>query len=151
MPARQVRSIRIWCVLFVCLSPVGCGKKGPSTEPLTPTEENLETIGEAYTRATIRLNRPPENLNDLLPSLREGRGKPDELLRSPNDGENFEIVWGVELRMLKAKGNDIPVIAYEKKGKGGKRHVLRGRSGLLVLTETELRSAKFPEGYKLSF
>ncbi len=81
----------------------------------------------------------------------EQQGNPAEILHSPNDDADFEIVWNVELRQLKAKGNDIPVVAYEKRGKDGKRFVLRGRSEILELTESSLKSATFPAGYNFPF
>jgi hypothetical protein len=146
---RWVKPTGLLGVLLGCLAGAGCGQSVDFTPP-SPTQRNLTNIGSAYTSATIRLNRPPANLEDLSPDL-EKHGPTADLLRSPNDGELFELVWGVELRGLKAKGNEIPVIAYEKKGRDGKRHVLRGRSEVLLLTESQLKSARFPPGYTLPF
>jgi hypothetical protein len=131
------------------LATAGCGKTAP-VRLETPTAENLEKIGDAYLRATTRLGHPPTNLSELMADLKE-QGPPAAILRSPNDGANFEIVWGVNLIRLKARGNDVPVIAFEKFGKDGKRYVLRGRSDVAELTEGELRSAQFPAGYTLPF
>lgn len=132
----------------------GCRSKSKDTADLedseTPNAKNLEKIGDAYVRASNTLRHPPNNLEELLPSLNDF-GKPEEILVSSVDGQKFEIVWGVELRMLQAKGNDIPIIAYERNGKDGKRNVLRGRSEVLLLSESKLKSGKFPEGYKFPF
>jgi hypothetical protein len=137
----------VCCLLLGCL---GCGgRSGPSDSP-SPTAERLEKIGDAYVRATTLHNRPPRNLEELLPALKY-YGKTEELLVSPNDGAPFHIVWGVELRRLKAKGKAIPIIAYEKTGKDGKRHVLRGRNEVLLLSAGELKSATFPPDYTFPF
>jgi hypothetical protein len=135
--------------LLGSLLALGCSSSA-TPEPPTPTAINLQAIGDAYVRATQRLTRPPANLNELLPSLKE-HGKVEQLLRSPSDGVNFEIVWGIELRMLKARGSDVPIVAYERFGKDGLRHVLRGRSEVLLLSEGSLKAAKFPEDYKFPF
>lgn len=137
--------------LVTCALALGCNRGGNvERDPPTPTERQLESIGDAYVRATIKLDHPPGSLTELMPWLKE-QGNPEEILRSPNDGQNFEIVWGVELRRLKARGSDIPIIAYERLGKDGTRHVLRGRSEVLRMSESELRSAKFPDGYSFPF
>jgi hypothetical protein len=133
----------------VSLLTAGCGKSSPP-EYTTPIERNLEHIGNAYLYATNRLTRPPQNLDELMPELKK-QGSPDELLLSPNDGEKYEIVWGVELRGMKATGSDIPIIAYEKKGKGGTRYVLRGRREVLQMSASTLKAAKFPSGYQFPF
>ncbi len=100
--------------------------------------------------ATEQLNHPPMSLDDYLPSLQR-QGVPEEILRSPNDGEEFVTVWNVELRKLKAKGSEKPVVAFEKRGIGGKRHVLRGRADVVLLTEEELKGSVLPEGYIFPF
>ena len=111
-----------------------------------PTRQKLEQIGAAYMRANIKLGRPPANAKELLPHLQE-IGKPEQILHSPSDGEDFVIVWGVELRNMKATGNAIPIVAYEKVGKDGSRHVLRGRADVVLMSEGQLRGATFPSGY----
>lgn len=150
LPPQTARSVGFRCLLLTCLAAAACSAPAPDLEPPTPTKRQLESIGDAYVRATIKLNRPPAKMEEFLPSLAE-HGKPDQILRSPNDGQPFEIVWGNELRMLKATGNDVPIIAYEKVGKDGVRHVLRGRSEVLQLSESALKAGKFPPGYKFPF
>jgi len=150
---RHLRFTGFWCLLLGCLAAAGCNSSTgtpPPADEETPTSKNLDRIGDAYQRANIRLNHPPANLDDLLQDLRE-QGKPDELLRSPNDGEKYEIVWGVELRRLKAQGNDVPVVAYEKRGKDGRRYVLRGAHDIKICSESQLKGAKFPPGYVFPF
>ena len=71
-----------------------------------------------------------------------------ENLRSPNDGEDFQIVWGVQMVNQNIKKNEIPVLAFEKRGQDGKRHVLFGRADIRLLTEEQLKEA-LPSGYPL--
>jgi|GEM_PF-283481 len=138
-------------VFVACMLALGCNRtNNVERDPPTPTERQLESIGDAYVRATIKLDHPPGSLPELMPWLKE-QGNPEEILRSPNDGQNFEIVWKVELRRLKARGSDVPIVAYERLGKDGTRHVLRGRSEVLRVSESELKSAKFPDGYQFPF
>jgi hypothetical protein len=138
----------ILSVGVLSLFAIGCGKKEAPVD--SPARPNLEKIGDAYVRATIQFNHPPNSLEELLPALKS-HGNPDEILISPVDGQKFEIVWGVELRMLKAQGNEIPIVAYERTGKDGKRHVLRGRADVLLMDEKTLKGAKFPAGYTFPF
>jgi hypothetical protein len=136
----------LWPLLLACLTTEGCGPSGTPVIREDPTRQNLEKIGDAYIRATIANNRPPANLDELVRHLRH-QGDPQKILFSPNDEEPFVIVWGVELRRLKARGDAVPVIAYEKKGKDGQRRVLRGRADVVLLTESQLRAATFPSDF----
>jgi hypothetical protein len=138
---------------LACLMACGCGAPshtGEEVPPPTEAQKRLLIIGDAYVRATAKNGKPPQNLNDLLPFLK-ARGKPDELLRSPDDNQNFEIVYGSNLIGLKVTGSDVPIVAYERAGKGGQRNVLRGDRETLLMSESELRSAKYPDGYKPPF
>ena len=149
MPFCTGNPFLIFCLFFGCLGAGGCGSIATHELP-SPTEADLLKIGGAYARATAKLGRPPTNRKELIPFL-DPKLPASQIFRSPNDGEDFEIVWGVELRELKAQGNDVPIVAYEKRGKEGKRYVLRGRSEALVMSEGELKSAVFPAGYKFPF
>jgi len=154
MPLWRARPLGFCCVLLGCVAAAGC-RSSVKTALDAPAARNLEKIGDAYLRATQQKDKPPQGLDDLLPALKEQTTKessrPEDLLRSPNDDEKYEIVWGVELRRMKATGNDVPIIAFEKRGKDGQRYVLRGQKEVLLMSESQLRSATFPEGYKLPF
>jgi hypothetical protein len=134
-------------LLLGALAAAGCSAGTPA-DPSDPTRQNLDKLGVAYLRATMKLNRPPANLKELMPLLQEfDRSKPEQILHSPNDGQDFVIVWGVELRKMMATGNAVPIVAYEKAGKDGKRYVLRGRADVVLMSDGELRGATFPSGY----
>jgi hypothetical protein len=115
---------------LVLLSPVGCGSAEPKVIPLTKSEDNLKFVALAYKDAFTRLGRPPKNEVELKPFLKDF-GDPDELLVSPNDGQPYVVVWGVDPNQggpTQYQGM-WPIIAYEQKGTGGKRAVtdIRGR------------------------
>jgi hypothetical protein len=106
----------------------------------------LYTFGKAYIQASAQLNRGPKNYSEiksLLPS-----DATTDLLRSPNDGEEFVILWGVDFNKLPPLGADpFYVGAYEKNGKNGKRYVLRFPIGVVSMTDAELKAANFPPGH----
>jgi hypothetical protein len=150
MLPKCARRVGIYCALVGCFAAGGCRATPVDSTELSPTGQHLEKVGDAYLRATLRLGRPPANLEELKSGF-PPNVKAEEILRSPGDGENFEIIWGVELRQLKARGSDVPIIAYEKNGKDGRRHVLRGRNEVLLMTPGQLKAAKVPSGYTFPF
>jgi hypothetical protein len=125
---------------------IGCG--GEKIEPITtdPTIIALDKIGGAYIRGTP----PPKTKADLL-AIFKISSFPKELLISPNDGQEFIIVYDVELKGLKVSDAQLPVVAFEKSGKDGKRYVLRGMNTIVQLTDDQLKSSVFPAGYKFPF
>jgi hypothetical protein len=144
----------VWLALLMLALPFvhGCGS---SSQVVNPQEDksaqNLQQIGAAYTQAAGKLGRPPQQASDLHELIKNGPGNPDpeSILRSPDDNEPYVIVWGIDFGQLaRATGNpsDI-VIAYEKRGKNGKRHVLKPPSIVLTMTDEAFRAAKFPPGH----
>ena len=131
-------------ILFIVML-VGCGSGDkPSTITTDPTIIALDKLGGAYIRGT------PKTKAELL-SIFKSCNHPKELLISPSDGQEFIIVYGVELKGLKVTGAQLPIVAFEKTGKDGKRYALRGMNTVVQLTEAELKSSVFPEGYKFPF
>jgi len=108
--------------------------------------QNLRQIGAAYVKALDKLERPPNNVEELKPFLKEF-GDPATILRSPDDGQDYKILWGVDVRTAKGPNGVMTVLAYEKDGKDGKRYVLIGRS-VNHMTADEFRAAPFPPGHK---
>jgi hypothetical protein len=126
---------------------VGCGSGDkPSTITTDPTIISLDKLGGAYIRGTP----PPKTKAELL-AIFKSCNHPKELLISPSDGQEFIIVYGVELKGLKVTGAQLPIVVFEKTGKDGKRYALRGMNTVVQLTEAELKSSVFPEGYKFPF
>jgi hypothetical protein len=132
--------------LFGVLGLAGCGSKPQVVAEVSPSNQNLRAISTAYLQATDTLGRPPNNLEELKPFLK-GQGGPEAILTSPDDGEPYTILWGVDYRTVPMYGSTAPVLAYEKQGKGGKRFVLRMRD-VTQLTNEDFQKATFPPGFQ---
>jgi hypothetical protein len=128
----------------VLLAFVGCAQKA---QPLDRSHEHLRKIGAAYMRHNLEKKAPPKNLDDLKQFLAED-GDPAEILRSPDDGEQYVICWNVPLleRLSWAKGT--PVLAYEKRGSDGHRYVLTTLRSVELMSDDDFQQASFPPGHK---
>lgn len=128
----------------------GCGS-GPDVIPLTDSEKKLTFVALAYTDAHTRLGRPPKNADDLKPFLKEF-GDPKDLLVSPTDGQPYVVVWGVD----PTRGGPgeymgmFPIIAYESKGRSGKRALTDIRGRPLTVPEADFPKLTFVGGHKPS-
>ena len=141
----NINSIFMSILPIVILAGCGSGDK-PSAITTDPTIISLDKLGGAYIRGTP----PPKTKAELL-AIFKSCNHPKELLISPSDGQEFIIVYSVELKGLKVTGAQLPIVAFEKTGKDGKRYALRGMNTVVQLTEAELKSSVFPEGYKFPF
>ncbi len=153
MNSQPMKAFAVVALATVVGLTAGCGSSentGEELPPPTECQKRLLAIGRAYVDATASNGKPPQSVKDLTPFLKP-IGKPEELLKSPDDNQNFVIVYGSNLIGLKATGSDRPIVAFEKTGTGGKRNVLRGSRETFIMSESELRSAKYPEGFKLPF
>jgi hypothetical protein len=142
MPARECSAILTSALLLLGIAGGSCGCSSRPTslvEQLDPVREQLLRIWKAYHLASEQLRRAPANADELKPFLREV-GDPDSLLRSPNDGEQFVIQWGVDiLKPVPSKqARRLPVLAHEKLGRDGKRQVLTILGSVSLMTEEEL-------------
>jgi hypothetical protein len=132
----------------------GCSPKYEAV-PASQAESNLSKIGRAYMLASAGLKRPPKNSQELLPYLKE-IGESEAALRSPTDGEEYVILWGVKGESLAPKPPSselkpyqrFPVLAYEKRGDSDGRWVLQVPNRVVQLSEEELQQAYFPGGHK---
>jgi hypothetical protein len=108
-----------------------------------PTDVNLATLGRLYARAQQQLGRPPKNVDELKPYAKDS-GDLGQILVSANDGQPFVIAWGAS---VVGAANQETVIAYERTGANGFRHVLTP-TGTQMLTAEEFAKATFPPGHK---
>jgi hypothetical protein len=134
-----------WLILIVgALVLTGCGRR---VSTRNAAEDRLYRIGKAYIQSCYRLERGPENFNEIRPNI-EGE-VPDDLLVSPSDGENFVILWGIDFSQLPSPAKDPFIVGgYEKKGVGGWRYVLRFPLQTSKMTDEAFRAANFPPGHK---
>ena len=130
---------------FVALFAVGCGT-GENLSTVPPTVENLRKVRDGYFEARRVLDRPPRSKEELIPSLKKF-GEPDQLLRSPDDGEEFVIVYGTDPM---APDSMAYVWAYERFGSGGSRWVIRDRH-IQRVANGKLSTLPFPPGHKPGF
>ena len=141
---RQVLNVVRFSGFLVLLGGMGCGPT-EVVGKVPDTVQNLKKISAAYLEATTKLERPPANVEELKPFLKK-YGDPATFLRSPDDGQEYKILWGVDFQTA-IKGGTLPVLAYEQEGKDGKRYVLLVRR-VVHMTEDEFRAAPFPPGHK---
>ena len=102
-------------------------------------------IANAFDNAQLGKGKIIHNAEELKPWLQQISKKEniDEFLRSPNDGEPYEIMWGVNLD----RQNDLNLVfAHEKKGVDGKRYVINVGRIVLHLTEAEFEAVSFARG-----
>ena len=128
----------------------GCGGSTASSPP--EAVKDFQEIARAYDMIVAGKNRPPKTVDELREILLELHtyhtvGDPAEALRSSRDGEQYVIVMGVNFGAV-VSGD---ILAYEKKGKEGKRFVLRLSRNVDEVTDEEFARSTFanqhqPEG-----
>ncbi len=144
--SRASRGTR-WLGVVLALPLVGCSS-GPVQVEGDTGGANLGKVGIAYLRATEQLGRPPRNLDELKPVLQREFGDADGLLRSPNDGQPYVVIWGVDITRAVPGVTAPVVVAYERQGVGGKRYVLTVGVGIRSLTDQDFARAYFPNGHQ---
>ncbi len=142
-------------ILSVILLFPMCGcDSGPKVVPVDKTRSRLQAISAAYIAATMKANRAPSKPDELLPFLGDESTSEEEkraTFRSDNDGEEFVIVWGVDLRKMGTGGlsRDV-IIVYEKRGKSGQRYVLKPRADIFIIPDEVFQKSQFPNGHRPS-
>jgi hypothetical protein len=148
--ANQVMRALI-CGLTLLLVTSGCGQR-TVVGAVDKTRAKLQAISGAYVAATVKANRPPAKADDLLPFLGDATTTEEqkrESFRSDNDGEEFVIVWNVDLRKIGVDGLSRDVIlAYEKLGKKGQRYVLKPPADVFIIPDDVFQKSDFPKGHK---
>ena len=145
------RSVPIFLLsLGIILTNLGCGSR-QQIGKVPPASENLRVLCHAYIEATDKMNRAPTNFEELLPFLKE-KGDPDQLRRSPGDGEEYVIFWGMDYRSYGgAQPLPLPLLAFEKEGKHGKRWVFLLMNMMTELNHDEMQKVPLPQGQRLPF
>jgi hypothetical protein len=145
--------------LLASLSGSGCGGGAEEIPPeIKDATKNLRTISNGYVKGTEAMDHPPRNKEELVPYIHavpdlEDPDAPEpeidmeQLFRSPNDGEKYVIHWGVDFRDFRINTRTMPVLAYEKVGKDGKRVVAQGRY-VRIVTDDDFVDLPFPPGFR---
>lgn len=145
MTLRHIR-VYFWLFLLTLSATAGCSSSPVKTELAKP-EANLNSVAMAYTDAIQANGNGPANAEQLKKALAVTAPvtgiQPDEVLISPNDGEPFVVIWNIKMN-----AGGTPIIAYERKGKDGKRLVVDLRKIPYYVTEAEFKKLSFPAGHK---
>jgi hypothetical protein len=139
---RPLRNCFLVASAAVMAAAIGCGGGGGSTAP-TPTDASmLRGVVSTYRIATRDLGRPPQNVEELKTVLAPVSKEPMEYLISKRDGEEFVIVWNVNLNNTPAD----TIVAYERTGVDGKRMVVSANANVREVSADEFSQLKFPKG-----
>jgi hypothetical protein len=129
---------------FVVLSAeLGCAEKSRGPEE-NKAANHLRKIAQAFDLAQYK-GSAPKNAEEIKPLLKQlsKDEEPDAMLRSPNDGEPYEVAWGARLdRQTDLKA----ILAYEKKGVDGKRYVITVARIVLQMNDADFEAATFVQG-----
>jgi hypothetical protein len=140
-------SLYMFCAIACAIW--GCNRE-PGIKPAAPdVGGQLLKIAAAYSQAMGQWQRPPGKVEELSLLIKQNGDNPAEVLKSPLDGQEFVIIYGIDFGKLAAAGqNPTVVMAYEKMGQAGVRHVLVAPSQVRVMNATEFAAAPFPPGYQ---
>jgi hypothetical protein len=115
---------------------VGC-RSAPSRTQTNSAIANLKAIHVAYKQFITDTGRAPQNLQELAKSLPEyDQTSLDRLMRSPNDGQPYRMMWGLEVQ----SGQPV-VLAHEQNGVDGSRYVLMTDGSCRLMTQAEFDQA----------
>ncbi len=142
---RSVVSAYLRLCAAVCAAATGgCGPTVVvKTGEVDASDIHLSALARIYGRTQQQLGRPPRTADELRPYAK-GETDFDKLLVSPNDHQPYVVVWGTNLL---TSPDSYLVVAYERTGSNGFRHVLTP-TGTLLLSDADFARATFPTGHK---
>jgi hypothetical protein len=120
---------------------IGCQSGNEVPPPTDPSM--LRGIIRIYGIATRDLGRPPQNIEELKAIYAQVDSDPSKYVRSNRDGEEFVVVWGLNLENSSAD----TVVAYERKGADGKRMIVTVDGMVREVTADEFAKLKFPKNH----
>ena len=155
----KVRTIAVFQMVIIAVLSSACGSGCGGNENVPRVSKStghLKDIALGYMKATESLGYPPRNKDELIPFLKRDPEQDDperptpevdiaDLFRSPTDDQDYVILWGVDYREYDVPRRKLPVFAYEKTGKDGKREVAQGRY-VHTVTDEQLANLPFPNG-----
>lgn len=131
--------------LAVALLAVSVGCQAEARKAPVATDTNLlRGVVRCYAVAARDLGRPPQKMDELAAVLAPATDDPMQYLRSLRDGQEFVVVWGLELDNYSPN----TILAYERTGMDGKRMVVNLNGDVTEVSSEEFEKLKFPENYK---
>jgi hypothetical protein len=121
----------------------GCSRQAEVTSTVPPAVQHLGAVRDGFFEARRALDRPPRSKDEIVKYV-EKFGDPAQMFRSPDDGEDFVVIYGIDPLAMDAMNC---IWAYERHGNGSGRYVLRGRH-VRRITDDEFRKQTFPPGHK---
>jgi hypothetical protein len=125
------------------ISVFGCGPSAVHGPPASDAD-HLRSIVNVYAIANRDLGRPPTKMVELENVLAPVMKDPSSVFRSSRDGEQFVIVWGLDVGRY---GNTSTPLAYEKNGVNGKRLIVDFQGKIREVSNEEFAQIKFPKGH----
>ena len=142
---RYLQLFVVWCCITL-LGPAlsGCSKKEEVQE--NKAADHLRKIALAFEMAQYS-GKAPKSADVIKPFLKElsPNEDPDDILRSPNDGEPYVVMWGVN---LERQTDFNAIFAHEKKGTDGKRYVINVTRIVLQMSDADFAAASFAKAKK---
>jgi hypothetical protein len=146
IPARIAVSTRhlfaFGCASLLLAVSLGC-QRGNST-PVPSDPSMMRGVVSTYRTAMSMHGKPPESMDDMKQVLAPLSDDPGQYLRSKRDGQNFVIIWGLNLDAVPA---DV-VVAYEQTGVDGKRMVVTPTGDVREVSAEEFAKLKFPKDHQ---
>ena len=138
----------IWTAVSCSFAVSLCSCSPPEVVTLIPRDHaRLKTIATVYAYASRDLERPPNSLDELLPTFGEaGIENPKDYLSSTRDGEPYVIIWGVDLER-EYMGSPLP-LAYERIGLEGHRIAIACDYTIIEITHDQFATSQWPAGHK---
>ncbi len=146
----SLRSAGSWLGVLALIALPGC-KSGSSESD--SSDYNLQQIHQAIGRYIEEAGNNPEEFEgketpqspeDLHKHLRDnGHDNPEEILKSPHDGQPYVILWNVTyMEGGEEEDPSVPVLAHEASEVNGKRWVLLANGITKRMTHEEFEQAK---------
>lgn len=142
VPIRKLRKAIAFIGAWLLASSLGC-QSDVDKPPPPKDSNNLRGIIRCYVTATGNLGRPPKNMDELKSVLAGLLDDPSPYFRSTRDGEEYVVVWGLQLDSVPADA----IVAYERTGVDGKRMVITRDGVAKEVSKEEFGSLKFPKGH----
>lgn len=139
----SIRYLLLW-VLWPCISVPGCGRHTAPPPPDDPSK--LRGVTTLYALATRDLGKPPSDMEQLKQVLAPAAKDPASLLVSSRDGQEFAVVWGLDL--VHGSPPTDTILAYEKSGRDGTRLVVTCGGDVREVSDEQFTGLRFPRGYR---